>query len=104
MNVPSAANSTAPPVGVLDSPFESASAQLEAGAALVLVTDGITEAESPSDEMFGLVGLARALSGEEFGGADEMVRRVVDSADQFRSHAPQGDDVTVLALLNTGGD
>ena len=92
---------TAPPVGVLDSPFESASAQLEPGAALVLVTDGITEAESPSDEMFGMAGLAQALSGETFGTAGEMVQHVVDSTDQFRSHAPQGDDVTVLALLNT---
>ena len=92
---------TAPPVGVLDSPFESVSAQLEPGAALVLVTDGFTEAESPGAEMFGLAGLARALSSAQFGAAGEMVQCVVDSADQFRNHAPQGDDVTVLALLNT---
>ena len=92
---------TAPPIGVLDSPFESATAQLEPGAALVLVTDGITEAESPTDEQFGVDGLGRALGGGEFHAAGEMVRHVVDSADAFRSHAPQGDDVTVLALLNT---
>ncbi len=90
-----------PPVGMLETPFQSATAQLEPGAALVLVTDGITEAESPGEEAFGMDGLERALAAGGFGAAGEMVRQVVDSADAFRSHAPQADDVTVLALLNT---
>jgi len=92
---------TGPPVGVVDAPFETAASRLEPGAGLVLVTDGITEAESPTEELFGLDRLERLLADASFTSAGEMVQFVVDSADAFRAHAPQGDDVTVLALLNT---
>jgi len=50
------------PLGVLD-PFESESAmeQLGPGDTVVLYTDGITEAFSPSRQMFGVAGLDAAL-------------------------------------------
>ena len=94
---------TGPPLGVVDMPFETEAAQLEPGAGVVLVTDGITEAQSPAEELFGQDRLDRVLAGATCRAAGEMVELVVDSADAFRRHAPQGDDVTVLALLNTTG-
>ena len=94
---------TGPPIGVIDTPFETAAFRLEPGAGLVLVTDGITEAESPTEELFGLDRLEQVLAGGKFTTAGQMAQFVVDAADAFRGHAPQGDDVTVLALLNITG-
>jgi serine phosphatase RsbU (regulator of sigma subunit)/pSer/pThr/pTyr-binding forkhead associated (FHA) protein len=94
-------SATGIPVGVLDTPFERATATLAPGEGLVLVTDGITEAEDPDENQFGLERLGTALTGSAFQCADEIVERVVRAADTFRQHTPQGDDVTVLALMNT---
>lgn len=90
---------TGPPLGVAGASFESANSKLEPGAGVVIVTDGITEAMSPDDELFGLDRLRDVLSGAGTGTAEKMIQLVADSAERFRQHLPQQDDVTVLALL-----
>jgi PAS domain S-box-containing protein len=72
--------------------------ELEDGDVLLLVTDGIPEAESPSEEMFGqerLLALARANLGEP-------ATRIVEILDQaVHDHSqcvPGADDITSVVL------
>ena len=88
-----------PPIGVGDGPFETLQQTLLPGTGLVLVTDGITESASPGDELFGMDRLTEMLGSAPVGSAARLVERVVEAADDFRDSAPQGDDVTVLALI-----
>ena len=95
---------SSPPIGVGDGPFETVQQTLLPGTALVLVTDGITESASPGDELFGMDRLSETLGCAPLGSATRLVERVVKAADDFRDSAPQGDDVTVLALITGAGE
>ena len=88
------------PLGVEAGSFEPDTEALAPGAALVVVTDGITEATSSGGELFGEKGLEEALAGGETASAEQIVADVVAAAAAFRGDLPQQDDVTVLALLN----
>jgi serine phosphatase RsbU (regulator of sigma subunit) len=95
-----------PPLGVPAGAYEVESLRLPAGAALVVVTDGITESQSPAGEEFGVAGLRLAVAGARAnspsptrpGGAD-LLQAVTKAAGAFRQTLPQHDDVTVLAIV-----
>ncbi|GAG36125.1 unnamed protein product, partial [marine sediment metagenome] len=85
-------------------PFETVRQTLLPGTGLVLVTDGITESASPGGEFFGMDRLTEMLGSAPVGSAARLVERVVEAADDFRESGPQGDDVTVLALITGAGE
>lgn len=68
------------------------------GDALVLVTDGVTEAFAPNGEMFGARRFADALAGSGQAPLEAMVDRVFAAVDTFAGTTPQSDDITVLAV------
>lgn len=72
--------------------------RLEAGDALVLYTDGVTEAHDPAGALFGEERLLEHLSsrcGEEPRGLAEGLREAVRA---FAGSAPQFDDIAILVL------
>jgi sigma-B regulation protein RsbU (phosphoserine phosphatase) len=71
---------------------------LAPGAALVLFTDGVVEAENATGDLLGAEGVATALRGRHFGGAEEIVNAVDMAVSSFLSGAEQHDDVTILAI------
>lgn len=80
--------------------YETGSVSLRSGDLLVAVTDGVTEARNPADEMYddsrleALVARAAALDA----GPKELVDLIVAELEAFCQGTPQGDDITVLAL------
>jgi sigma-B regulation protein RsbU (phosphoserine phosphatase) len=70
---------------------------LHAGDLLVVYSDGVTEAESPSGEEYGEERLIGCLSENRGQPAQLLVRTIVDSVNQF-SHGARFDDVTVVAI------
>ena len=71
------------PVGLLvDAEFASTMARLSAGDRLVLVTDGITEAEDPSGEFFGDQRLEESAKGEK------PVEEILASVEHFCQGRP----------------
>jgi len=81
------------PVGLLsDAAFESGTIQLATGSRLVLVTDGVTEAENPEEDMFGSERL-EALFPQA-----EGIEQVFHAVTQFCAGNPFNDDCTVLQL------
>jgi sigma-B regulation protein RsbU (phosphoserine phosphatase) len=70
---------------------------LRPGDLLVIYSDGVTEAESPSGEEFGEERLLRCLRNSQSLPARSVVHCIVDSVTEF-SHGSRYDDVTVVAI------
>ena len=85
-----------------DRPYQIAEISLAPGDALFLFSDGITEAFSPTGEIFGEARLERVLDGARGHGAAELVAEVIGATDEFAAGAEQSDDITCLALVYRG--
>lgn len=87
------------PLGLVeDSDYEPEETLLDAGDLLVVYTDGITEAESPSGEQFGeprLVGVCRRHASVPLA---EMASALDAVLDAFTANAALSDDRTLLLL------
>jgi sigma-B regulation protein RsbU (phosphoserine phosphatase) len=70
---------------------------LAAGDALVMYTDGVSEAQDPGGDFFGAERLLAATS-RSAGSAARITAGVLDSVKTFASTAPQSDDITILTL------
>jgi phosphoserine phosphatase RsbU/P len=85
------------PVGLLqDAEFTATSLQLEPGDTLVLFSDGITDAENPDEELYGVSRLREALAGQQNPPLDTLKQTVLDSVEAFSRGASQSDDMTLL--------
>ncbi len=79
-------------------PFESAHTQLEAGDALVLFTDGVTEAFNEKMEMFNEEGLEKTLRSVPGAGSSEIAEAILEDLKDFVGNEPQSDDITTLII------
>lgn len=87
-----------PPLGILpELSFEDVRARLDPGDALVLYTDGITEAFSPAMELFGVDRLRAAL-GDCGGNAEEILWDVLEAVDDHAAGRPRADDQCLLVV------
>jgi sigma-B regulation protein RsbU (phosphoserine phosphatase) len=84
------------PVGLLpDAQYESAHCQLKPGDRLILVTDGVTEAENAHGDFFEDYRLEAAAKNGSLGD-------IFTAVSGFCAGAPLNDDCTVVELLYTG--
>jgi phosphoserine phosphatase RsbU/P len=91
--------SSCPPIGMFSGEIcELASADLFAGDALVLYTDGVTEAENRSQEEFGMERLGDVLRHGSSLSAEELMHEIFSSAANFCSEVGFHDDVTILVV------
>jgi sigma-B regulation protein RsbU (phosphoserine phosphatase) len=85
------------PVGMMsDVKFETGTFHLAKGARLLLVTDGITEAENKEYEFFGDVRLEKHVA------ENDPIEKIVAAVQKYRNHVPLADDVTLLDLEYNG--
>ncbi len=84
--------------------YESASVQLASGDALVLYTDGITEAMNASGALFTGERFIQVLDAHRSATADDLARQITIAVKQFAGEAAQSDDITMVILRRqTGG-
>ena len=76
--------------------------QLEAGDTLFVYTDGVPEATSAQEELFGTDRMLQALRSRETGTPDELLEAVRQSIAVFVGPAPQFDDLTMLCIRYLG--
>jgi sigma-B regulation protein RsbU (phosphoserine phosphatase) len=94
------------PLGLFANPaLDIQSIVLPPGGAMLLFTDGASEALSAGNELFGIERIATALGAGLDRPAAELDRSAAELCDQllasfaaFRGHAPQSDDITLLLL------
>jgi sigma-B regulation protein RsbU (phosphoserine phosphatase) len=80
-----------------DLPYKEETMDLEAGQTLFLYTDGVTEAMSPEDELFGLDNLRDLLKRKHDLKLDKLCTDIEASLSEFQQ-GEQFDDITMLAL------
>jgi phosphoserine phosphatase RsbU/P len=86
------------PVGLLaDATYSSDRCQLKAGDRVILVTDGVTEAENARGDMFDSERL------EAVAGKSKSMEDVFAAVADFCGGTPLNDDCTVVELFYTGG-
>ena len=94
-----------PLVGMFDRlGLEEQRLEIRAGERLVLFTDGITDAASPSGERFGYERLRQTISESCLtGGAVDTCRAVIQSVLAFQAEALPADDLALLVLRRLPG-
>jgi sigma-B regulation protein RsbU (phosphoserine phosphatase) len=80
-----------------DLPYTQESVNLEAGQTFFLYTDGVTEATSSADELFGLDKLRVLLAQKRSLNLDNICRHIEACLSEFQQ-GRQFDDITMLAL------
>lgn len=87
-----------PPLGFLaESVYaESPLLSLNPGDLVVLLTDGIEEAESPAGEVFGAARLLDLVREHRTAGASSLIAVVRAAVQAFTGPVPQSDDITML--------
>lgn len=81
-----------------DATYQSVTQQMAPGEALVLYTDGVTEAMNPCAELFSDARLRSLLSTEKPADAKQVVETIVTAVSEFVGDAPQSDDLTLVVL------
>jgi sigma-B regulation protein RsbU (phosphoserine phosphatase) len=101
--VETAARTTGPGLGISPSAaFGAASLHLQPGDALLLFSDGVTEAMDARQRMFGTERLeAVLLETGTAGGAQGLLTAVREAVDTFAAGAEQYDDLTLLGFRRT---
>ena len=72
--------------------------RFDPGDAIVLYTDGVTEAESPDGELFGTERLCRSVRAHGHGNAEEIVHGVIDDVIAHIGTQKIHDDITLVVM------
>lgn len=76
--------------------------KLEKGDALILYTDGVTEAMNESGELFGEDRFAKAVSEMDRSDLTVLNQQIIQAVSEFAGDAAQSDDITCLSILYNG--
>lgn len=85
-----------------DVPYSEGSTRLEPGDRIFLYTDGVPEAESPDEQLFGNERLEAVLEAVGARSPEAINRAVVDAVREFSGGEHQSDDITCLTLAYHG--
>lgn len=95
------ANSTA--LGYMEEiPYQRETVMLYEGDALILYTDGVSEAMNNNQEFFTEERLETAIKKSQLTSAHDTVNTLMNAIDDFVAGAPQSDDITILVLTYNG--
>lgn len=78
--------------------FGRESFKVQPGDALVMYTDGVTEAENINQEQFGEPRLEQTLAGLNGAESQQIVETINSKVKEFAGEAPQSDDITQLVI------
>jgi sigma-B regulation protein RsbU (phosphoserine phosphatase) len=88
-----------PPIGLLPQPeYVQRETTLEPGDLLILYTDGITEAEDPDEEEFGIERLSSLCVDRRHDPLPEVAEAISRALDEFVRGVPFADDRTLVML------
>jgi serine phosphatase RsbU (regulator of sigma subunit) len=94
------------PLGIMeDSVYQEAEVQLSLGDVVVIYSDGVTDARSPSDELYDSQSNHRLLKrvAQLSGGPVDVGRAILQDIREFSAGHSQADDITLVCLGPTPG-
>jgi sigma-B regulation protein RsbU (phosphoserine phosphatase) len=83
-------------------PYEQTDVTLEPGDAIVVYSDGVTDAVDPAEQEFGETRLLQSIQQAADGSAQALVDAVIDAVNRHAAGAAQSDDVTIMAIRYRG--
>jgi sigma-B regulation protein RsbU (phosphoserine phosphatase) len=87
------------PLGILaKANYSEAAIRLDPGDLVLLYTDGLTEAEDPDEEEFGVERVEELVSGLERTTAEEVCAELMRVVEEFTCGRPLHDDATLLVV------
>src|SRR5467141_4173391 len=87
------------PVGLVpEAQYTAVCLKLEPGDTLVLLSDGVTEAMDPDEQLFGIPRLKELLTGQMECPLEHIQKCVLEGVENFARGAHQADDVTLLIV------
>ncbi|MEL7122539.1 MAG: PP2C family protein-serine/threonine phosphatase, partial [Bacteroidota bacterium] len=87
------------PLGIIDTfKYKSKTKILERSAALVLFTDGITEAIDEDKNFFAEPRLEASLKIHAFENPKEITTSIIEEVKDFEGKMPQTDDITMMVI------
>ena len=78
--------------------FESRPFQLGQGDILVVISDGVTDAQNPQQEMFGEQRLLQVIRQEAPAGSHAIERQLLKAVEEFTQGTVQNDDITFVMV------
>ena len=91
------------PLGAMEyARYKDAEWTLNKGEGIFVYTDGVTEANNASEELFGNDRVLTALNHHKGDTPEAVLKGVRDEIDHFAGDTPQFDDITMLALKYIG--
>lgn len=98
-----AVGATGLPLGMFcDERFSVTNARLSPGDTILAYTDGLSEAVNTSGAQYGADRLVRIVERHRLLPPEELVSACVRDWHEFRSGAPQADDVTIMVVRRVG--
>ncbi len=92
-------HSTGLPLGIMESARYSESvSRLDPGDLLLIYTDGLTEAENPAEEEFGVERVEQAVARLDGPSAESACHDLLSAVDDFVCGRPLNDDATLLVV------
>ena len=90
------------PVGLLPkAEYEQGETLLQPGDAVLCCSDGISEATNEADEMWAETDVEKVIRNCRGLTAQQMIDRLVETADRFTGAAEQADDMTIVVIRIT---
>ncbi|MDZ4670732.1 MAG: GAF domain-containing SpoIIE family protein phosphatase [Phototrophicales bacterium] len=86
----------------VDNPVQELSIQMEAGDMMIYYTDGLTEAENPRGEPYGMDRLRQIILANAMQQTAIIMRKIVDDVEYFCEGVPPFDDMTVMIVRYKG--
>ncbi|MCQ4189007.1 PAS domain S-box protein [Methylocystis suflitae] len=78
--------------------FEERSIELSAGDKLLFYTDGVTEAQNPRGDFFGVDRLCKAFRAHRDLAPETLITEVLADMREFCGHAPRNDDIAMVIM------
>jgi serine phosphatase RsbU (regulator of sigma subunit) len=78
--------------------YESRPFRLDRGDILVVISDGLTDAQNPKQEMFGEQRLLQIIRQEARSGSEAIERKLLQAIEEFTRGMMQTDDITFVVV------
>jgi serine phosphatase RsbU (regulator of sigma subunit)/pSer/pThr/pTyr-binding forkhead associated (FHA) protein len=82
-------------------PFDSCQVKLEPGDALIIYSDGVTDAENVKGVQYGMQSTLNTLQSVGSGSPKQLLDRLMQAIEKHTAGAKQNDDITLVALSRT---
>jgi len=85
-----------PPLGIVESEYPVESLSLSAGNKIILITDGVFDAQSPGGKRLGFEEVTDMV--RDYADEDSIIQSIADNVDTYAKNTKRADDLTLVQI------